>query len=387
MKFLIHIPQLIYAGAEKVLVVFANTLVSHGHEVEILETYERGFLKPEFDPRVTFHTICSDEYTKKYYASFEQIRNEKNPIKLAVLCAKKVFSRIVGYERFAKHLAAKFYQGRHFDIAINYLESEDPAFILDSISADKHFQWIHTDVSKPEVRPETDQYAPFYARMDRIFCVSQYAAGRFQNTYPELADKTEVLYNFFDTERILRLAQMPYHYGTSDPVLLSVGRMTPQKKYLRFLDVLHRLKTEGYKFQWHVLGIGGDHAAICQKIGDLDLSDRVVLHGQQENPYQYMAGCDLFVLPSGWEGFPTVTVEAKVLGCAVLATDVSGIREQLVHGETGWIVENSEDGIYRGVKYLLDHPEEMQKLKSNAGLERITDAEYTYVRFMEYADR
>jgi len=78
MKFLIQIPQLIYAGAEKVLVSFANDLVERGHEVEILESYERGNLKPQFDPRVTFHCICSKEYTAKYYASLVDIRAEEN---------------------------------------------------------------------------------------------------------------------------------------------------------------------------------------------------------------------------------------------------------------------------------------------------------------------
>lgn len=77
MKFLIQIPQLIFAGAEKVLVSFANDLVSRGHEVEILESYDRGYLKPQFDSRVTFHCICSNEYTKKYYASLEDIHEEK----------------------------------------------------------------------------------------------------------------------------------------------------------------------------------------------------------------------------------------------------------------------------------------------------------------------
>jgi len=57
MRFLIHIPQLIFGGAEKVLVSFANDLVSRGHEVEILETYEKGFLKPQFDSRVAFDSI------------------------------------------------------------------------------------------------------------------------------------------------------------------------------------------------------------------------------------------------------------------------------------------------------------------------------------------
>ena len=99
-----------------------------------------------------------------------------------------------------------------------------------------------------------------------------------------------------------------------------------------------------------------------------------------------MKHCDLFVLPSGWEGFPTVTVEAKVLGCPVLATDVSGIREQLVHGETGWIVDNSENAIYEGLTHLLLHPELWENLCSNAGMEQICRNEEKYRKFMEICE-
>ena len=95
-----------------------------------------------------------------------------------------------------------------------------------------------------------------------------------------------------------------------------------------------------------------------------------------------MKNCDLFVLPSGWEGFPTVTVEAKILGCPVLATDVSGVREQMIHGETGWIVENSEEGLYSGLKHLLDNPDLIEKLRSNKGMEKVCSNDEKYNEIM-----
>lgn len=107
MKFLIQIPQLIYGGAEKVLVSFANDLVAQGHAVEVLETYEKGFLRPQFDLRVTFHAICGKEYTEKYYASLEDIRKEKNFARTLKKCGKLTFSKLVGYRRFAENLSTQ----------------------------------------------------------------------------------------------------------------------------------------------------------------------------------------------------------------------------------------------------------------------------------------
>ena len=381
MKFIIQIPQLIYAGAEKVLISFANDLVSRGHEVEILESYDRGYLKPQFDPRVTFHCICSKEYSERYYASVVDIRAEKKVIQKAVKIGKLTFSKIVGYRRFAEKLAARYYSDKQYDVAINYLEIESPAFLQKAIHAKKYIQWYHTDVANLEDPENTDKMILEYEKMDAVICVAETAKKSFIERYPQLADKTHVIYNFFDVDTIKEKSEEAFGFHAVKqgvPILLSVGRMTPQKKYMRFLNVLAKLHDEGFLFQWYVLGDGHEREQIENKVREYHLEDCVFLEGLCDNPYKYMKHCDLFVLPSGYEGFPTVTVEAKILHCAVLATDVSGIREQMEHGKTGWIVENTEDGIYEGLKYLLENEQEVQKIRDNQGIERITDNDRKY---------
>lgn len=386
MKFLIQIPQLIYAGAEKVLVSFANDLVSRGHEVEILESYDRGYLKPQFDSRVSFHCICSNEYTKKYYASLTEIREEKNLIKKVEKCTKLIFSKVVGYRKFAEKLSARYYADKQYDVAINYLEIESPDFLRNAIHANKYLQWYHTDVANLEDPETTDNMISAYEKMDAIICVAESAKKHFIERYPQLRKKTYVIYNFFDVNNIKTMAEEPFQYDTKRqgvPILLSVGRMTSQKKYLRFLNVLAQLRNQNIEFQWYVLGDGGQRKEIEEKIRKFHLEDCVFLEGLTDNPYKYMKHCDLFVLPSDWEGFPTVTVEAKVLNCAVLATDVSGIQEQIVHGKTGWIVENNEKAIYEGLKYLLEHDSVINAIRSNEGIEKICDAEIKMKKILQ----
>ena len=113
------------------------------------------------------------------------------------------------------------------------------------------------------------------------------------------------------------------------------------------------------------------------------MTGRVLLCGLTDNPYPWMKFCDLFFLPSLYEGFPTVTIEAKLLGCPVLATQVSGIREQLTHGRTGWIVENSEEGLYEGLKRLLDDPALRRSLSASEGMEKIMNNGEKYALFLQ----
>lgn len=383
MKILFFIPQLVVAGAEKALVNFVNDLVARGHQVEVLELYERGLLKPQFDERISFDAICSHGYTEKYYASLAQIKAAKSLKEKVVCVGKQIFSKVVGYRRFAEKLAARRYVGKEYDVAVNYLETESPEFLLNHVHARKYLQWIHIDVENLENPAELDQYLTDWNRVDGIVCVSQKAVDSFASRYPSLKEKIYLIYNFYNQREILRKAEEPVMMEGDRPLLLSVGRMTEQKKYLRFLDVLVRLRDEGYIFSWHVLGDGAQRQEIEQKIRDLHLQDRVFLHGVKDNPYKYMKNCDLFVLPSGWEGFPTVTVEAKILGCPVLATDVAGIREQLRHGETGWIVESSEEALYEGARILLNSQTLRTKISNNDKVDTIYNNEKKYLDFYQ----
>ena len=375
MKILIHIPQLIFGGAEKVLVSFANDLVARGHQVTVLETYEKRLLADQFDPRVCLDAICSQAYTSKYYVTPAQVR--KNPLKIF----KWGFCKLRGYRKYAEKLAAIRYVNQEFDVAINYLEIDSPAFVLNHVKTKKHLQWIHTDIGNLSNPAEYDSYLPLWEKMDSIVCVSKDALQNFCHRYPSVKDKTHLIYNFFDVDAVLQKGHIPHTFEGAHPVLLSVGRMTEPKQYPRFLDVLAQLRDEGFDFSWHVLGDGAQRQAIEEKIQQLNLSDRVFLHGLTDNPYKFMKNCDLFVLPSGWEGFPTVTVEAKILGCAVLATDVAGIREQLTHGKTGWIVENERQAICDGLRYLLQNPEIRLSLKDSSGMDAICRNEEKYNQF------
>ena len=86
--------------------------------------------------------------------------------------------------------------------------------------------------------------------------------------------------------------------------------------------------------------------------------------GFTDNPYPYFKRADFYILSSRYEGFPTVLFEAMTLNKNIIATDVSGVREMLNDGDLGLIIENSEEGIYEGMKKALLNPQSFENYQA-----------------------
>jgi glycosyltransferase involved in cell wall biosynthesis len=92
----------------------------------------------------------------------------------------------------------------------------------------------------------------------------------------------------------------------------------------------------------------------------------------------------IFALVSTQEGHPKSLLEAMSCGAAVLGADSPGIREQIVHGETGWLCGTDPQNIRAGIQHLLGDPQLRQRLGANArrfivenySLEKIVEMEY-----------
>ena len=88
-----------------------------------------------------------------------------------------------------------------------------------------------------------------------------------------------------------------------------------------------------------------------------NLQDSFTFLGFKDNPYKYISKCDMYICSSRREGFSTAVTEALILGLPTVSTNCSGAEELLgKNNEYGIVVENSEIGIYKGLKKMLDNP-------------------------------
>ena len=243
----------------------------------------------------------------------------------------------------------------HYDIEIAYKEGISTLFILAG-DADKKVNFVHSDY---KVKNYSANYmttmTKAFKEVDVNVAVSRVAKESFEEIFG--LDNVTVIHNLLDVEKIKRMSRDEYEYAGEGPHFLAVGRLHPQKSYDRLLNVAKRLNDEGYRYDLMILGNGEEAEKLFKQKEDLGLKN-VNFAGNQRNPFKYMKNADCLVLSSLYEGLPTVVSEALLCGLPVLSTEVAGIDE-LLKEEYGNVVENSEEGLYRGLKSILDDPAQL----------------------------
>ncbi len=203
-------------------------------------------------------------------------------------------------------------------------------------------------------RPPRIKRAVVEACVDRYVAVSAAMGAALRSGLP--ADRVSVIRNGIPLE--------PYLGGRDDalrrtlapddtPLLLTVARLHAQKGIPFLLGAIARLP----RVRLAIAGDGPDRAALESEAARLGVADRVLMLGEREDVPALLAACDLFVLPSLFEGLPVSVLEAMASARPVIATDVGGTAEVVSHGETGLLVPPGDAAsLADAVATLLGNP-------------------------------
>ena len=123
--------------------------------------------------------------------------------------------------------------------------------------------------------------------------------------------------------------------GRSDrPIVLTVARLDSQKGHPYLLAAAAEIPHAVFA----LVGEGGEQAALESQARALGIADRVRFLGHRDDVPELLAACNVFVLPSLYEGLPLSVLEAMAAAKPVVATAIDGTGEAVVDGVTGLLV-------------------------------------------------
>lgn len=259
-----------------------------------------------------------------------------------------------------------------FDLAVAWLEGASAYYVADHVNAARKCAFIHIDYESAGYTREMDQNC--WDSFEKIFMVSREVMEHFLAVYPEYKDKAAVFHNLVDQEGIRRRSreQGGFMDGYEGMRLLTVGRLTYQKAYDIAIDAMKLLKDRGCRARWYVLGEGDQRRTLEKKIAALGLKEDFVLLGAVDNPYPYYAQTDLYLHATRFEGKSIAIQEAQTLGCAVIASDCNGNREQIENGVDGILCGLTPEEIADAAELLLQDEKKRKELGAAAERKNIS---------------
>jgi glycosyltransferase involved in cell wall biosynthesis len=181
-----------------------------------------------------------------------------------------------------------------------------------------------------------------YRSADRLLTLCHEMADDLQRQLQLDPARVRTIHNAVDISEVQRRAVEPTTLELVGPYVIGVGRLERQKGF----DVLLRAFAQSRLRDTHrlvLIGEGSHGGALEALARELGVQQRLVLPGWQDNPWSLMRRADLFVLPSRWEGFGNVVIEAMASGVPVIVSDCSyGPKEIVRDGQDGLVVPTED---------------------------------------------
>jgi glycosyltransferase involved in cell wall biosynthesis len=152
-------------------------------------------------------------------------------------------------------------------------------------------------------------------------------------------------------------------------VILSVGRLSPEKGHSDLLAALRLLRRDRPQFAIKLIlvGDGIERPSLERAAAAPDLASSVIFAGQSSNVWPYYSLADVFALPSHSEGSPNALLEAMAAGVPIVACKVGGVPETVEDGSSALLVPPGDPAaMANALARVLEDPALAARLAANA---------------------
>jgi len=340
--------QMEMGGAQRNLLIQAQWLSEHGHEVTAAFSYDKQGIEKQWKSAHPFPIINLKAWRadKSFLANLPRLT-----VGLARLLCLLLRGRFDAVETFTHH-------SNLLGIPLAWLAGV-PVRIASHRGVIRDFpqwlNWMHTQIIN-------------WGFANRLVAVSEYTrqAAIKDGIKPEkitvipnavALPKTEPQ-NREQTRRQLGLTK-------GSALILTVGRLNPEKGHDLLLQAAAQALQQYPMARFALAGDGVLRKKLELLAQQLEIADAVLFLGHRDDIPDLLAAADIFALPSRSEGMPNALLEAMATGLAAIAFEAGGIGEVLRDEETGLLVPPEDPAAFaQALVRLLDNPSERQRLGS-----------------------
>lgn len=326
-------------GAERILVDLAAYLAGAGHETVTIsfDTPKAKSFYP-IDPEVTWHKL-----------GMGQVGRQARP--------RETLRRIFGLRRAVRSFRP--------DVAVGFMHSSYVPLALGLVGS-----------GIPVIGSEHIVVQHYAKRQLQYFMLilSSFFIARFT----VLSENIRRHYSWFFRRKAVVMPNPVSLPRASKPkaphnrkVILTVGKLEPQKDQITLLKAFASLAEDCHEWDLRVIGEGSQRSVLEAEVARLGLDNRVALHGATRAIGDEYLAADIFVLPSLYESFGLVTVEAMVMGLPVIGfSDCPGTNELILDGVNGILVESGDrvENLAMAMRCLIESADLRESLGQRAKL-------------------
>ena len=203
-------------------------------------------------------------------------------------------------------------------------------------------------------------------RADKIIAISDHAKEELVNRYGFEEDSVRMIPHGVNTDRFYPRKKLHPEVSPGKTTLLYVGRIGPRKGLDLILKSINKLDDDNLEL---LIAGTGRHEKYLQKLAnEIQLSSKVRFLGyvpDEELPMLY-SSADMFVLPSRYEGFGLVLLEAMACGTPVIGSNTGGIPTVIEDDVSGKIVERKVEEFTKAISSIANDSDKRMEMGNNA---------------------
>ena len=349
-KILIVSPGFSYGGSTTALISILNSSLTQEYQIDVFSIVKGD----NTSPVLAQHNIDLNKWTNAFYANYSELPIHEK-LRAVVL---KILRQIPGVKKqiqeWVVRKTIKRLEKNNYDYVVAFQEKLATEF-CQFFSYENKIAWLHCDFAK--TYPRTDADLDVYNKYAKIVCVSNATRTSFLTYFPQLTERTTVIYNLFDSSSILQKSKDTIYdekFDRESISIISVGRLNRVKRFDLIPHIARQVREIISNVKWYIIGQPYSDEEVKKLEMAIDkegVRDTVVYLGGSSNPYPYFKAASLLVCVSASEACPMIFNEAKLLGLPIVSTDFASAYEFIEQGVDGMVTPL--DGIANAVIELL----------------------------------